>query len=566
MFEHEISLWAGGPVLTLGGYFVAYRYLLSFFVLAWTLCLLYRPGARTFFFGALMLASFSWIAFDKPLERPYGLEDRGIALEELAEPMVASVRRSSKEGALVGAPNRWPFWSLLVSLGAGFDPARLLGLYAWLPLVALLLLGSAIYVGLGVPSVDTNSVDRMVPALAVFFVLFLSVPRLSFLETGGGTLWPELFWLRPRLAIGLAVALIALGRFARAESVLDFVVGGLGLGIASWIEPCWSLLGGAGVFVWAMVQWRLRDPVWRSAVGLLVAAGVSLAWSSRAAWESSITQTTPIAASWYALVQNLFAVSLDHGIIFYLAVLAATSAFRRRRRLEIILVSWLATGYAFWLLVCIFPQMARLVDPALAKSFLRVLLAANASLGAQRLLVWIDDRWNARPPSLLRGRSPYAVAVAALVALSLPWTFPFWWNPIRMDRLYVQSIEPVPQEHQTFANWIRDNTSADAVFAAGPSYASWIPALSGRRVLLSDEGATVPRLGDREQAFEWVTGSENNEKIRAGADAWGITHIAGGRLDAEVESNLNFEFMRSSPDFALVYQQRRWVRVFELRP
>jgi hypothetical protein len=570
MFEREITLWLGGPVVTLGSYFIAYRYLFCFLVLALALSLLRWPRPSVLLGGALILGGSGWLAFDEPLGRPYGLGERGIVFEELGEPMVAAALRSPTEGVLSAAPSRWPFWSLLLSLSAGLEPGRLLELYSWLPLVSLVLLGCASYYAFGAPSSGPDSVARMVPALAVFFILFLSVPRLSFLESGGGPLWPELFWLRPRLGVGLAIALVAFGRFARAESLSAYLLGGLALGIASWIEPRWLTLGGAGVFLWAAVQWRLKEPVWRATLGLGLAAALSFAWTSRSG--SASFRAEDFEATWHGVVNSILAVSLDQGAVFYLALFAIACACRERSRSQLLLVCWLGVGYAAWVLASVSGEMARSVDPAIVKSFLRVLLAATASLGAHRVLLWIEEKWRTPPtlPAILRGRSTapssYTLGLAALVALSLPWSFPFWWNPVRMDSVYVESVEPISHEYTTFGDWIRQSTSPDAVFVTGPSYAPWIPALSGRRVLLLDDVAPVPRRRDREQAFRWITGSREREPILAAASAWGVTHVAWGRLDADVDTDLEFEFLESSPLFSLVYQQRRWIRVFELRP
>jgi hypothetical protein len=91
-------------------------------------------------------------------------------------------------------------------------------------------------------------------------------------------------------------------------------------------------------------------------------------------------------------------------------------------------------------------------------------------------------------------------------------------------------------------------------------YGPWIPALSGRRVLLADDSDP-----ERRKAREWIAASRDAEQIRSAAERFHVTHLAWGRLDALDPLAIDFEFLESSPLFSLVHQQRRWVRVFEIR-
>jgi hypothetical protein len=249
-------------------------------------------------------------------------------------------------------------------------------------------------------------------------------------------------------------------------------------------------------------------------------------------------------------VNHLLSVSLDQGAMFYLAVLAIVLLHRDRRKASLLFVSWILSAYAFWMAGSLSEDVASLIDRAMVKSFLRVLLVMAAGRGAHLVLVRLDETWK---PAFLRGRSTYVAGASALLALSLPWVFPFWWNPVRMDPVYVESFEPVSREVLAFGKWIRENTPREAVFAAGPSYAPWIPALSGRRVL------------ENYEALEQVAASRDPEAIRAAAERFGVTHLAWGRLDAHGALEVDFDFLDSSPLFSLVHRQRRWVRVYEIR-
>src|SRR4029453_10330014 len=101
-------------------------------------------------------------------------------------------------------------------------------------------------------------------------------------------------------------------------------------------------------------------------------------------------------------------------------------------------------------------------------------LAAGCALAAAGRLA--DDRVGP-------GRG-HVLALAAC----LPFSFPYYWDPPTMDRYYPMSLQPVSRKVADYAQWIRESTAADAVFVAGPTASTYIPALAGRRVLLNERG------------------------------------------------------------------------------
>jgi hypothetical protein len=549
MFAEEISLWTNGPVVSVGEYFIWFRYLFCFLVLVWAASAARWPRGPLVLLGAILLAALGWMAFDLPLGRLYGLSEDGRALEELGAPMVAAARRSPAEGAMVGERNPWPFWSFLVALASGFDPDRLLDLYPWLPLLSLVLVALSGYAALGSLGAESDSPRGLAPALGVFFMLFLSAPRLSFLESEG-ILWTDAFGIRPRLGAAIALTLLSFRSFARAERVGAFVLAGFLLGAAGWVDSRCLLLGAAGVASWALVSWRRGEPQGSAWIGLAVAAGTYLLWPAGA---SSISPATPIG-TWHEAARSLLSVSLDQGAVFYLALYACARFYRERSRPKLLFLCWIVSAYALWTLASVSGAVASVLDRALIKSLLRILLAGAAGVGAHRSLLWIGERFALpNPPAILRGRPTYALGLGALLALSIPWAFPFWWNPVRMDRVWMESFPPLSRQIETLGDWVRRDTDREAVFAAGPGYARWIPALAGRRVL-SNDGALRSILASRE-----------TDTILEAARRWRVTHVAWGRLDAGAAVSADVSFLQSSPIFSLVHRQRRWVSVFQIR-
>jgi hypothetical protein len=136
--------------------------------------------------------------------------------------------------------------------------------------------------------------------------------------------------------------------------------------------------------------------------------------------------------------------------------------------------------------------------------------------------------------------------------------------------VYTGSLRPVSRQFLMLGEWVRTNTSPEAVFVAGPSYAPWVAALAGRRVLLVGDDVNVPQRSERELAEAGFARSESPEAVHAAAEAWSLTHLASGRLDEPEEEGpgfgVNFEYLNDSPLFSRVYQQRRWIRIYEYRP
>jgi hypothetical protein len=96
-----------------------------------------------------------------------------------------------------------------------------------------------------------------------------------------------------------------------------------------------------------------------------------------------------------------------------------------------------------------------------------------------------------------------------------------------MDRYYAESLQPVPPKVVAYAEWIRANTPKDAVFVAGRSSGMWIPALTGRRVLLAHAGKLLPGDHDARRSAERVLLTAEDERtVKETAAQWGVTHLA----------------------------------------
>ena len=544
MLTSEISLWPSGPMVTLGAYFIGWKYVFSLLFLLWAIGLLRWPSRLWLLGGTLLLATVAIVGLALPLERPYGLVEDRAGLFELATPMVAAARGTPAEGWLVAETNPFPLWSFVLAVTSGHDTERLLAFYRWIPALALSFFAFALYGWIS--TIETEGSSRRWGApLAVFLAIFLSTDRLGFLREGA-TLWTETFWLRPRIACAMSLLFSFLWTLGRAEGLRGFLTAAGLLAATAWTEPQIALLGAAGTLGPALARRSGR------AVLSLVVAGALFA-----VWPVPLVSRWPGASgAWTGGLGALYSLTIDRGLIFVLATYGSCRLLgSSRNRSSELFLGLLGTTFALYFVGCWSPAVSQWLDRDLVTRIASFLLASAAGLGLSSLLAGL-------PPHL--DRSLDSRVLALFLVVSLPWCFPYWWHAVRMDETYRQSLVPVSRQRVELAAWIRSNTSSDAVFTAGPTYGPWIGALTGRR-LLWVEGAAELSDG-RRQAQSSILESRDSVEIRAAVEKWGVTHVAWGRLDADGPFEFHSDFAKKSPMFSEVHSQRRWVVVYEIRP
>ena len=554
MLRELIELWPGGPSVTLGGYFVGFKYIFVLLVLAWAVSLLRWPRRTWLVAGTLVLAASSLLVLQNPLGRAYGVVEGSRGIAELGEIMVVAARGTASDGRMVGEPHPSPFWGYFAATLSGFRGERVLSLYPWLPLFSLLGLGIAVAWSVGRLRESEELPVGALPAVTTFVVLFLSSHRLSFLRDEG-PFWTEYFWLTPGVGIAFA-ALCVCWRLLGASS---WIGAAIAFGLVAGLEPRLAVCFGLSVVAWMVAS---RKNLWREVAVLAVGAIVLVAFGDF----RSVTLPAEFG-TWHDGINRVLSVTIDAGLVFLLAALGVGWLLRSERKAELVLAWSASTALLLWIVVSFLPRAAALLDPRIVSGYVRLMMALCASYGLYRALAaWVSafpkipSEWGFVPRQLRKLESA-RLALMGLVVLSLPWCFPYWWEPVRMDPLYVESFPAVSRRFIAMGEMLRDTTDADAVLAAGPSYAPWIPALSGRRVLLVGESP------ERERALETMVQSRDPDQIAVAVTEWNVTHVAWGRLDQpEGTTPVDFVFFEQSPRFEERYRDRRWIRVFEYTP
>ena len=140
------------------------------------------------------------------------------------------------------------------------------------------------------------------------------------------------------------------------------------------------------------------------------------------------------------------------------------------------------------------------------------------------------------------------------LALLLPLSFPIYWDPPSMDRYFELSRQKLRPKVLAYSQFVRENTRRDAVFLAGKEAASWIPALTGRRVVLAEGGMLMPPDREERKAVErTLLLSDDLAKIRAAAARYGVTHVAIDDALVQEYGVSGFDDLARAPVFKTVF-------------
>jgi hypothetical protein len=494
--------------LPLDAFFRAGCVLYAAAYLAWTIAVA-RGRRRVSAWGPLALALVVWALTTFPLQRPYGLQapasDR---LRHLWWAATAAAGNPPWESGWLGQRTLEPAWSALVSLLALRDPARVIAVYPFLPVLGLAATAAALLWAF-----------RARPLRAVLvasFVLLASTQALDHLEPFR-MFWARHFLLKPNHALGLAMVPLLVGVLARPLTVRRGAAAALLLGTLGWVFVVdWALFCAslAGFAALAAVHPRrprqgngvLRLAAVAGASALVVAPFVvylSQHFPNAVSLAAGADPGAPARSPWGdarpAAHSLVFLATFDLGPHFPLALVGAWAAWRRGRRFDLLWLGALAAAYAAWSATAVLYMTARARAADEVYWFLAFAVAVHAGIGAHAIAV----RLSAVARREGRAWPARRVAAAGLLAW-LPFTIGWWWDPPRTDPHFTAALEPVPPEMQALAAWVRARTSGQDLLAAAPRSAAWLPALAGRRVvrvptddLAGFDPATVPAPGVR---------------------------------------------------------------------
>jgi hypothetical protein len=199
--------------------------------------------------------------------------------------------------------------------------------------------------------------------------------------------------------------------------------------------------------------------------------------------------------------------SLDLGPLLILFAVGLGLALRRSSS-ERAGLGFLLTGPLVTLTYVIGLRFAFAPEPDEGYYYSRLALAAGAGY-ALWTVAW-------------RGEGQGSKRLGAGFAIVLACSFPGYFDPVRDDRYYDPSRSPLPAPVVAVANWITNNTPADAVMIS--SEGIMLSGLTGRRFLMVRPGQTADRAARERMERDMLT-SLDEVTVRRAAAGYGVTYV-----------------------------------------
>ena len=480
-----------------------------------------------------------WAAYRAPLERPYALERATDRAFNLGMAATTAAGNSPFEHTQVRLKSPEPLWNVLVAALAGFHPDFVATAWDALTPLSLCAVALGLYFGLrqpqdiGFSESGLVSAERWENALIVFAVLGLSSLTMSG-RPPTPPFWLANFMLKPHHAASYGLVAIAMGLASR-DRQRPWALAAV-LALLAWAALLnWAFLV-AGLVVSSVTGSPRRIRAIAIAVALSVAAAAP--YFAHLAADYGPGQSHGAAEHMWTDPHGLpLAVpnwsTLDLGPLLSLGAFGVWAMARRGAPRDRTALGVLAAAAGLWAV----SMPAAIAGVAPEPDDLHYFLRFAAAIAAGSALA-VAGRGAESAFVLGPGRG-HVLALAAC----LPFSFPYYWDPPTMDRYYPMSLRPVSRKVLDYADWIRLHTPPDAVFLAGPTASTYIPALAGRRVLVNDRGQLKPRdYADRKEAERVLLTSRDPGILRATAARFGVTYLA---VDPELSGEYGEEALRS---------------------
>lgn len=492
-----------------------------------------------------------------PLQRPYALSESADRAFHLGMASRVAVGGSPLEHTQVGFASPEPLLSLVVAALALFQVERVAAATAALTPIALLVVGLGVYFGLA-RSDDVSAEDAWERVMIAFAVLSLSSLSMN-PRPPTPPFWAGNFLLKPNHGAALGLVAVAAGLLARPRP--RPIALGLVLGATAWVFLLdWAYaLPGLALGVWLAPRGeRATKPL---ALGIGLSALIALPYVLHLLPDYSPAKSHGAARHMWGDPRGLpLAVpnwsTLDLGLLFVLGVIGALILWRRRASRDRMLLGLLLATAAIVLLSFPAAFVGIAPEPDELHYFLRFVVALCAGVALAAGAREIEKALS------LRSGQGHALVLALLVPLSLP----IYWDPPSMDRYFALSRQRLRPKVLAYAQFVRERTPKDAVFVAGKQAASWIPALTGRRVVLAEGGMLKPPDERERKAIErTLLLSDDLAKIREAATRYGVTYVAiDDALVQEYGVTGSFDLARA-PAFKTVFANSA-VRIVALEP
>jgi hypothetical protein len=495
------------------------RRLYPLLALLWLAALVRIRRAEWLLAGVVAANAFAWLETTYPLQRIYAFGPSRDRVGNLALVQVVAAGSPVLETWQVGQMHFEPFWGLLVAAVSGWNVERVLRLYPWFPLAMMVAFVLALYFGLARNGQDDESAWERA-FIAGFATLLCSMP-FDFARPYRVP-WAMTFLLKPNHALGLVLLPLVLRAFARIRTWRGRLATGLFLHLLGWVFVLHMVYVVAGLAVFALLSLlRWRDEARRDAVDVAVVVGVNLLVVSPYLVmlvmgypfmvPSPLMTIEPASA-------HLMEVTFRHGFVFWLGLWGLVVLLRRGDRLSRLWAGQMLSGFGLWVGYYVLSALQQARERDEIYYWNAFLLAIAAGIGCwdlgRRAVGWLAPR-------------PVAPAVraAALAALLVPFSLPYWWDPVVMDAYFSLSIPPLPAYLREATDFLRRETDPRDIIAGDTDFARYAAALAGRRALISDTLHLPKDYERRWQLQAMLVAGHDPDAVLAEAARYGVRYF-----------------------------------------
>ena len=534
------------PVLALGWLLVVHR--------------LRRPG--WLLAGVVLANAWVWAVTNFPLRQLYALSSGHDRLLQLGLVQVVAAGHTPLHTSQVGHLHFEPFWGLLVAALGGWSIDCVLALYPFLSLATAVGFALSLHHGLRPPP-GSPQLSPWARALAAGFATLLSSAPLEHLGTYRVP-WALTFLLKPNHALGLVLLPWLVWSFVRVRSWTHRIATGALLHLMGWVFVLHMAYVSVSLVVFAVLSVvERREEARRDVLDVGAVLAVNLAVVSPYLvmllvgypfLVPSANMTIPVWSP------HLLEATLRHCPIFLLGMWGAWTARRRGDRLGRLLFALVAGALLVWAAYPLLGAVGLAREKDEIYYWVRFVTGAAAGLGAWEL--------GARVAAALGRPSLDPAARAVLIALLvLPSALPSWWDPLRMDAYFPDSLEPISTELAGMGAAISRESRPSDVCAGDPQLLRWVAALTGRRGLYL--GMHVPADHPSRMDFtDRLLAGDDGEALLRDAARWNVRLAVVNRATLERYPGLSIERLAARDHMKLIFEHRTprdYLAVFRLQ-
>ena len=532
--------------------FVAAMRLVTIGVVTISFLLFFRQKRWTILaMGIAVLVVVGWLTTFYPLARIYGLQAPGDRLRNLSWVASVAAGNSPMSTGRVGDVTLEPLWALVAGGLCFGHPEFAPVVYALVSLVIPLMLGLVLFLHFRRRE-DEESGSELRALVVVAFALLVSSGPLDYLAPFRD-FYAKNFFLKPNHTLGFVFIPLLIGGIASRRKLwlakTAVLLSLLGWAfIVHWAFFCFGL--GIYLVLHFLQQRKSSGGELRSVLILWILSAIAVApyisiiyrqhphairidstvvdpeVPSRSAWGDM----RPVGSSLLLLV------TFDRALLFFLAIVGASVWWRGGLKRDLLWLALLLSVYLLWGVNYVGYLTAQAREADEFYYFLDFVLSVAAGVGAWRLLELIASRMP---------RPSVSVAASTLVVILVvtPLVAPYWRNPEIMDGHFRVAREPLPGPVVELRDWVLEATKGTDVLVADGIAAFWVPALTGRQVL-------VPYRKDREYLDALLSSPDGQDGL-----PFRVTHVV---YSHELEAAIGLT--RQTLEL-----EQRYKRVFENR-